>query len=277
VADKSSQLVLNALTRAAADSAGVPLHGNKAAPGLFPTTTLGKQTAQRCCDEGYLRWVDTERVPAQESSRGRTTAAATAPLCTITDKGLAFLLSQVSPKQVLEDFVRVLEARETQVMQLLGMARQMLSNIETVRSTIAPVLDRVRNTISFTPSSAAEPLPTRCESNGDLKELFHEFCQDKPAPAAAADPTRIFLTHLERWAGATASEDCPLPDLFRAARAADANLTIGAFHDALRGAQDCGHIYLHPWTGPLYEIPEPPLALLIGHEVAYYASLRKEE
>ena len=40
-------------------------------------------------------------------------------------------------------------------------------------------------------------------------------------------------------------------------------------------SHDLGKIYLHPWTGPLYDIPEPPYALLIGHEIAYYASIRK--
>jgi len=30
-----------------------------------------------------------------------------------------------------------------------------------------------------------------------------------------------------------------------------------------------------PWTGPLYDLPEPHFALLVGHEVAYYASSRR--
>jgi hypothetical protein len=51
-------------------------------------------------------------------------------------------------------------------------------------------------------------------------------------------------------------------------------LTIGHFHDTLRQLHEEEKIYLHPWSGPLYEIPEPPYAVLIGHEVAYYASTR---
>jgi hypothetical protein len=31
---------------------------------------------------------------------------------------------------------------------------------------------------------------------------------------------------------------------------------------------------LHPWAGPIYEIPEPELAMLVGHAIAYYVSLR---
>ena len=133
MADKSSQLLLTGLTRAAADTAGVPLHGNKTTPGLFPTTTPGKQAAQRCLDEGYLCSVSAERVLAPQRRaaspsegaqanellgdthrdaghpKGRTRTA-TVPLCTITDKGFDYLLGQVSPRQVLEDFVRVLES-----------------------------------------------------------------------------------------------------------------------------------------------------------------------
>ena len=54
MADKSSQLVLSALSRAVADPAGLPLLGGKAATGLFPASAAGKLAAQRCRDEGYL-------------------------------------------------------------------------------------------------------------------------------------------------------------------------------------------------------------------------------
>jgi hypothetical protein len=68
--------------------------------------------------------------------------------------------------------------------------------------------------------------------------------------------------------------DCPLPDLFREARTTAPALTIGQFHDGLRTLLEREQIYLHPWSGPLYGLPEPTLALLVGHEVAYYASAR---
>ena len=66
------------------------------------------------------------------------------------------------------------------------------------------------------------------------------------------------------------SVDCPLPHLYRTL----SEQTIGQFHDALRQLHSQQRIYLHPWTGPLCELPEPALALLVGHEVAYYASAR---
>ena len=37
--------------------------------------------------------------------------------------------------------------------------------------------------------------------------------------------------------------------------------TLGQFHDALRHLHADGRVYLHPWTGPLYALPDPPAAL----------------
>ena len=60
-------------------------------------------------------------------------------------------------------------------------------------------------------------------------------------------------------------------ELCRQAQKESPTLTIGSFHDGLRHLHEQQKIYLHPWTGPLYDLPEPSYALLIGHEVAYYA------
>ena len=76
--------------------------------------------------------------------------------------------------------------------------------------------------------------------------------------------------HLANRSGPT---DCPLPELFRAVASAEA-LTIGAFHDCLRQLHADGAVSLPAWTGPLYALPEPQYALLIGHGIAYYASLK---
>lgn len=78
------------------------------------------------------------------------------------------------------------------------------------------------------------------------------------------------LAHLAHHSGPA---DCPLPDLFRTL-AANGPLTIGEFHDCLRELHAEGRVSLPQWTGPLYALPEPQYALLIGHGIAYYASLR---
>ena len=55
MADKSTQCILAALSRAAASPDGAPLFAARGGPGLFPSTAAGKQAAQRCKDEGWLR------------------------------------------------------------------------------------------------------------------------------------------------------------------------------------------------------------------------------
>ena len=246
MADKSQQLVLTALSRAAA-AAGAPLHVGKATLGLFPATAAGKQAAQRCREEGYLH-----PVPAPAGAKGERWA--------ITDKGLIYLLDQVSPRPVLEDFVRALEARYGQLAELLALACQSQTEIAALKSAAEKVLALVG---SGGPPGYSHSLNALYQTfrGGDSNGSTDTLAQALPA-------------ELARWAPAGAPEDCPLPELFRRLQALSPGLTLGAFHDALRRLHDGGHIYLHPWTGPLYDIPEPACALLVGHMVAYYASGR---
>lgn len=248
MADKSSQLVLSALTRAAADTALLPLHGTRSTPGLFPATAIGKQAALRCCEDGYL----------STSSSGNAT---------ITDKGLSYLLGQVSPRQVLEDFVRVMESREQQMAALMASVRSMQTGLEALRKNVSSVLTQVE-------------MPGK-----DLKSLFSAFrgqsdpAVSTPAPSTTNPGSGMNVEGetkeiLSRWAESGASEDCPLPELYNRLKGTNPGLSIGAFHDALRRMDQASAIYLHPWTGPLYAIPEPACALLVGHQIAYFASLR---
>ena len=246
LADKSTQLVLDALGRAAVDPAGVPLHGNKKTPGLFAASAAAKQAAQRCKDEGYLGVIRTE-------TKGKTVSE----VCALTEKGLAYLLAQVSPKQVLEDFVRALETRQSQVGELVSTARQWQANFDAFKATVEKVLQQINKPSQAGPGPLGAYHAGTHQSNGS----------DTWLPA--------LLGHLREWQGSGAMEDCPLPELYRQARQTAPDLTIGHFHDGLRSLHDREQIYLHPWTGPLYEIPEPSHALLVGHEIAYYASPRR--
>jgi hypothetical protein len=86
---------------------------------------------------------------------------------------------------------------------------------------------------------------------------------------------RAIAEHLSAWHESGALGDCPLTVLFRRVHVDDSGLTIGLFHDRLRLMHQGARVYLHPWTGPLHEMPEPAYALLVGHEIAYYASFRE--
>jgi hypothetical protein len=159
----------------------------------------------------------------------------------LSEQGLGWLLNQASPRQVLEDLVRALEARAGESAALLASARQMQSTLEGLKAHTDRVLAQL---------PAAPPAP----------------------PEAWKEPVLSFLA---RRQSSGVPEDCPLPELYGQARQASDGLSIGGFHDGLRELHDEGRIYLHPWTGPLYALPEPPYALLVGHEIAYYASPRR--
>jgi hypothetical protein len=268
VADKLTQQLTDALARAAAHPAGLPLFAGKADPGLFPNTAAARPAAQKCVAENLVR-------PAGPDPSAR----APRDLYALSDAGWEFLLAQVNPKQVLEDFVRVLEARRGEVGELLATARRMADNLQGLKDAVARVLPavtaaRIAAPFSRDPKgSATEALALRSE---DSASRLNGVLEPDPAPVTVAvldaepDLAAAVLARLADWSGA-AGEDCPLPELYRGLSPAP---TIGRFHDCLRGLQADGAVYLHPWTGPLYAMPEPTYALLAGHGVAYYASLK---
>jgi hypothetical protein len=234
VADKSSNLVLDALSRAAVDSTEVPLFTQRTAPGLFAGTATARKAAQRCKELDLLRVVRTE-----------TNAKGVKELVAITSKGLDHLVTQANPRQLLLDLVRAVESRDQQLAEWIAAARQAQSSFEGLRQLAAAVLQRLE-----TPRIPPTPV------NG----------------AATVDSAATVLRCVEQWCSTNTVEDCPLPHLYRQLK----GVTIGQFHDVLRRLHAEQRIYLHPWTGPLCELPEPPMALMVGHEIAYYASPRGE-
>jgi hypothetical protein len=240
VADKSTQQLVEALTKAAADPGGMPLYGNKKTPGLFAGSTAARKLAERARNDGYLEVV-----------QSRTIAKKTQEFCVLTDKGLAFLVGHASPREILDRLLLVLQSREAQIDELVRTARHWQQGLESLRTLIRTLSVKVSSN-GFTNGTGA---------NGT-------------AHAKPVLPDEI-VAAVREWQNAAAA-DCPLPELCKRLQDKRAGLTIGVFHDALRQLYEERRLYLHPWTGPLYEIPEPAFALLAGHEIAYYASTTGE-
>ena len=276
MADKLTQLVTDALSRAASEPAGLPLYAGKSDPGLFPNTAAAKPAAHKCLADELLRAVGTE--PKVRYA--------------LSEKGWDFLLASVNPKQVLEDFVRVLEAREGEVGELLATARRMADSLNGLKAAVSRVLPAVSagrvetSPLAIRPTPPA-PLP---EGRGETStrascERFDSATSVSPLPsgrgaggvgeALAEASTSTALPHAirEYLAARRGPTDCTLPELFRALPNTEP-LTLGAFHDCLREMHADGALALHHWTGPLYAMPDPQFALMIGHGVAYYASLK---
>jgi hypothetical protein len=176
-------------------------------------------------------------------------------ICAITDKGLEFLFRQVSPRQVLEELVRAVEARQEQLDALLSCAQQTQANLDDFKLSAEKIL--------------------RSLDGKDRIEALHAAWAGRAGVPKEPDLASLVLAPLTQWRGSGATGDCPLPELYRHVRQTVPELSIGRFHDALRQLHEGKKAYLHPWTGPLSEIPEPACALLVGHEIAYYASIRQ--
>ncbi len=126
MADKSTRLIHDALARAAAEPEGLALLAGKSDPGLFPPTALARAAAERAKANGLLEVVRTE-------VRGKLSRE----IVTLTDKGRDYLTRRADPREVLEDFVRVLESRQTDIQQLIAAARQMQQSLQCVQAAVA--------------------------------------------------------------------------------------------------------------------------------------------
>jgi hypothetical protein len=240
LADNSQSLILEALQRVVVESHGLPLYSGKTG-GLFAATATGRLAAQACKDDGLIEVLRTE-------TRGK----AAQEICGITAKGRALLLGQTNPRSVLERLVETLEARDRQLCDIADAVARARHDLAFLRTATLQILDQVQ-------------LRQHIPGAGSWETNGKHDSSDLPASVKS---------ELQRWHDAGMLGDCPLPELFRRLRPAFPDVTIGQFHDQLRLLHQGLLIYLHPWTGPLYELPEPAFALLAGHEIAYYASLR---
>jgi hypothetical protein len=257
VADKLTQQILDALTRAAAHPGGQPLYASKTEAGLFPNTSAAKAAVNKCVADGFVRLV------AADPTKGRPGRE----LYALSDAGWEYLLAQVNPKQVLEDFVRVLEDRRGEVGELLATARHMADSLQGLKDAVSRVL----------PAVTAARVTREPARHADLAGPGCDRGAVPVAPAARqevaeVDLAPLVLARLADWSEAT---DCTLPELYRSLSVLDPAPTIGAFHDCLRTLFAAGAISLPAWTGPLYAMPEPAFAMMNGHGIAYYASLRQ--
>jgi DNA-binding PadR family transcriptional regulator len=269
VADKTTQQITDALAKAAAHPEGLPLYAGKSDPGLFPNTSASKPAAQKCLADGLIRSIGT-------GAKGKSPR----DLYALTEAGWEFLLAQVNPKQVLEDFVRVLEARQGEVGELLDVARRMADSLQGLKDAVSRVLPAVTearvslpgepraSATGCAPPASRGALPSE-DSGARLSEEPVAVAVLEAAPEPDLAPA--ILARLADWSGPT---DCTLPELYRSLSVLEPAPSIGQFHDCIRALHADGAVALHSWTGPLYALPEPAYALLVGHGIAYYASRR---
>ncbi len=166
----------------------------------------------------------------------------------LTETGWNWLRGQ--GVQVLNDFLRQVEQWKDQDRVLIAKIRENSARLERLEVALKAMLGGVGQNLP--PSEVSVEILKLAIVEG----LAASFEEDAKSVETSCDIS--------------------LPDLFKKIRQKiRQDFSLGAFQDALRGLHVEGKILFHPWTGTLYSIPDPGFALLVGHEVAYYVSLKK--
>lgn len=171
-------------------------------------------------------------------TRGKTTIS----YVKLTGAGTQYLLEQTDPKPLLEQVQACLNREESKLQSVQATVREAFQTMEGMRQRVEQLAAMVNQS---------------------------QVTQTRVSVPAWEDQLTEYLT---RRQSSRPAEDCPLPELYQQARQMAPELSVGMFHDGLRRLQEQRRIALQPWTGPLHELPEPGLALLQGHSLAFYAS-----
>lgn len=163
----------------------------------------------------------------------------------ITPKGQERIAQNLCPKTILDDFVRILEHRQIVAKQMFSAAQKQMEQLDRMQLGLTELRLAILKR-----DALLEPAP--------LESSFGEIALTK---------VRQILANHER----EFETDYLLFQLYDRLTEQLGPFSIGIFHDLLRVWQREGFVALHPWSGPLYQLPRPEVALLTGHEIACYA------
>ena len=108
------------------------------------------------------------------------------------------------------------------------------------------------------PAAQARPL-TLAEINSQLS-------------IAMRDADERLVSYIREYKRANPYGNCPLPTLYRTV-AEPSGLTIGQFHDAVRGLVSARRVRLHPWTQAPYLLQDEQCGLMMGQELKFYVEV----
>ncbi len=248
-ADKTTQMVIEALKQGMAKPGEHRLYKSGKLAGLFPGRTGPHiEAAAQALRDGFLEVVRTE-------TKGKTAVE----WVQLTQKGVDFLLSHESPVRAMDELREALQMTKEGLPGWLTQIRgRFQEQADRLVEEVKSVLGRL------------ESLSVRI---GAALKRAEDSAPKLPAAATAAFPWAVeALTYLDRRRDGGAPSPCPLPDLFAGIRAKDQDLTMTAFHAGLKSMQDCGVLKLLPFAGPPEELPQPEYALLDGTTMYYYAA-----
>ena len=249
MADKVSEVLLDALKQAMAEPVEQRLYKSGKLDGLFASRTgANGEAANLAIREGLLEVVRTE-------TKGKITTE----WVRATPQAREFLQRHESPVQALKDLQAILQSNRQGIPLWLS---EMQRDLETLSKRLV---------------EEAEKWTHRLESIGEqvAQALRRVEAADSPAPeGGTADSAWAVdaLGYLDRRRVSGAQGECPLPELFGALRPRHRDLSVPEFHDGLRRLHDRRALRLLPFAGSPNEMPEPEYALTDGANVLYFAA-----
>ena len=249
MADKVTQILLDALKTAIAEPGEQRLFRSGKLPGLFGGRSgINGEAAARALGEGMLEVVRSE-------TKGKLGVDWVRP----TPRGVHFVHEHESPLRALEDLRELLKVSREGLPLWLAEMRRDLAALGTRLSAESERWTHRLETIS----QRIEEALRRAEA------AKAHTANGAPAGVSWAVDALAYLDHRQ---SAGAVGHCPLPELFAALRLRHGDLSMAAFHDGLRRLHGQRSVFLYPFQGPAAELPQPEYALLDGASVFYYAA-----
>jgi hypothetical protein len=238
-ADKVTDALVEALRQALAARTEQRLFKSGKLDGLFPGRSgANAEAATRALRDGLL-----------EGTRTETRGKANIEWVRLTPRGVDFLHDHESPARALEELRTALRAVRESVPAWQADLRHDLDAL-TARLTedSQQLIEKV------------EALTRRVEAV--LKRMEDERPELSDGLAALVPWGRDALGYLQRRRATGGSDDCSLPELFKAVTAQHAELSIASFHEGLRRLQEEKVLKLVPFEPSSSTLPQPEFALL---------------
>jgi hypothetical protein len=241
------QVMLEALERALADSCPRKLHGTKASPGIFlSSSATARAAAHQCLERELLRQVAEQRIGKR-----------LVPLFAIAPPGVAMVLESSPVPRLLAAMVDAADqtaqsaANCGRTLQAVGQrAVELREAVERVAARVQPASHARLSTLALSASCSGPSPADRAES-----------LQEELVKAVRTHKSRAPLEPIE------------LPELFRQVATKFETLSIGQFHDTVRQLSGSQRLRLMPYTRAMYQLAQPEYALIVGREIMYYVEL----
>lgn len=222
------ELILEAIERALADPVPRKLHGTKAHPGVFLSSTAATKAAAEYCLERRL-------FEPRGELKSKTKAV---PLYGIAPAGVAYLLE----RDPLRNLLTSTQAGIENLSRLAVDCHQTLVQVQKQLATLGDVV--AHTTARLQPPDVSKLLAGVLPAQTVGSDTSGMGGQSHPYRALQSE----LLSFVQQQRRQAAMRPVELPQLYRFARSRQPALTLGQFHDLVRRMAEARQIRLSPFT-----------------------------